>query len=85
MGGNDYFCREEMILKNQSLITMKYSEIHKKLRKAGCYPMGNQQAGHPLWKSPITGKEFATSNHLSEEAAKGTLCNIEKASGVKLK
>ena len=62
---------------------MKYSEIHKKLREAGCYVVRNG-ANHPAWKSPITGKQFPTSYHESEEARKGTLHNIIKLSGVKM-
>lgn len=61
---------------------MKYSEIHRKLRKAGCYPVGSNR--HPKWYSPITGKVFDTSHHESEEAAKGTVSSISKLSGVKL-
>lgn len=60
---------------------MKYSEIHRKLKKAGCYEIGTNR--HPWWYSPITGKKFQTSHHESEEAASGTLRQIEKLSGVK--
>lgn len=28
---------------------MKYSELHKKLKKAGCYLTGKDVAGHPQW------------------------------------
>lgn len=63
---------------------MKYSELHRKLRKAGCYPLDRQIAGHPAWFSPITGKVFTTSNHESNEVAKGTLNSIRKDSGVEM-
>ncbi|MBD5251655.1 MAG: type II toxin-antitoxin system HicA family toxin [Bacteroides sp.] len=63
---------------------MKYSEIHRKLKKAGCYPLGKDIAGDPAWYSPITGKVFPTSHHDKEEAKQGTKRNIEKQSGVKL-
>ena len=53
--------------------TMKYNELHKKLRKAGCYPTGESIVGHPEWYSPITGKTFPTSNHGSKEIAPQTL------------
>lgn len=62
---------------------MKYSEIHRKLRMAGCYIFRNG-ANHPVWKSPITGLLFETSYHDSQEAASGTKKRIEKRSGVKL-
>lgn len=29
---------------------MKYSELEKKLRKAGCYPIDNSD--HPIWYKP---------------------------------
>ncbi len=61
---------------------MKYSELHKMLRRAGCYPTGRQQSGHPLWFSPLTGKTFRTSNHLSQEVASGTLKAIKQAAGI---
>lgn len=60
--------------------TMKYSELHRLLRKAGCYPVGNNK--HPVWYSPITKKEFATSHHESEEVRIGTLRQIKKLSGI---
>lgn len=63
---------------------MKYNELHRKLRKFGCYPTGKDISGHPEWYSPITEQYFATSHHQSEEVKKGTLSNIRKASGVKL-
>ncbi|MCI2134185.1 MAG: type II toxin-antitoxin system HicA family toxin [Bacteroidales bacterium] len=62
---------------------MKYSEIHRKLRKAGCFIFRNGKR-HPVWKSPITGKLFETSYHESEEAKPGTKKDIENKSGVKL-
>lgn len=61
---------------------MKYNELHRLLRKAGCYQLGNQESGHPLWFSPRTGKTFTTSNHLSREVATGTLRAIKKAAGI---
>jgi len=61
---------------------MKYSEIHRKLRRAGCYQIDTNR--HPWWYSPITGKRFQTSHHESEEAAPGTKKIIERMSGVKL-
>ncbi|PXV60168.1 putative RNA binding protein YcfA (HicA-like mRNA interferase family) [Dysgonomonas alginatilytica] len=60
---------------------MKYSELEKKLSKAGCYFV-RQGKKHPIWYSPITEKEFQTSNHKSEEVKKGTLSSIIKDSGI---
>lgn len=62
---------------------MKYSELEKKLKKAGCYLEGTM-GGHPLWYSPITGKFFKMSHHGSKEIASGTLKSIIKDSGVKV-
>ncbi len=62
---------------------MKYSELERLLRKAGCYETGNQMAGHPVWHSPITNREFMMSNHGSEEVASGTLNKILKQAGLK--
>lgn len=61
---------------------MKYSELEKILRKAGCYNTGDSMSGHPLWFSPITNKVFRMSNHKSEEVATGTLTAIKKAAGI---
>jgi len=62
---------------------MKYSEIHRKLRLAGCY-IARNGANHPIWESPITGLTFETSYHESQEAKWGTMKMIQKKSGVKL-
>lgn len=62
---------------------MKYSELAKKLRKAGCYDTGEQVNGHPLWYSPITDRYFQMSNHRKEEVASGTLYKIFKVAGLK--
>ena len=61
---------------------MKYNELHKQLRKIGCYELHQQRNGHPLWYSPITGKKFTTSNHLSQEVKPGTLKSIKRDSGL---
>ena len=61
---------------------MKYSELERKLKKAGCYYV--YDGDHPIWYSPITGQKFKLSHHISEEVKTGTLKAISKASGVKL-
>lgn len=61
---------------------MKYSELHRLLRKNGCYPTGETQSGHPLWYSPKTGKEFTTSHHEKQEVATGTLKSIKRMAGI---
>ena len=61
---------------------MKYAELHKKLKEAGCYII-RQGGNHPIWYSPLTEKEFATSRHESQEVKTGTLNNILKTAGLK--
>lgn len=61
---------------------MKYNELHRLLRKIGCYETGEQRAGHPYWYSPITKLYFTTSNHGKEEVPRGTLNNIKKQAGL---
>ena len=61
---------------------MKYNELIRLLKKAGCYDTGKQQSGHPLWHSPKTGISFQVSNHGKEEVAKGTLNAIKRAAGI---
>ena len=52
---------------------MKYNELIRLLKKAGCYDTGRQMGGHPLWTNPKTGVDFKVSNHGSQEVATGTL------------
>lgn len=66
----------------KNLIRMKYSEIERKLAKQGCMFLRDGKK-HPIWFSPITGKEFQLSHHKSEEAKFGTMKSISKDSGVK--
>lgn len=61
---------------------MKYSELKRLLIKAGCYEVGMEQGGHPLWYSPKTGKTFQLSHHTSHEVAIGTLRKIMKDAGL---
>lgn len=64
---------------------MKYSELHRILRKNGCYEIpGETIAGHPAWYSPITGKKFATGHHRTHDVSETVLKNIRKCSGVKI-
>jgi predicted RNA binding protein YcfA (HicA-like mRNA interferase family) len=62
---------------------MKYSEIERKLKKAGCYCV-DESGRHPLWYSPITDKKFSLSHHKSEEIKIGTKKAISSFSGVEL-
>jgi len=62
---------------------MKYSEVERKLKKAGCQWVKDGKK-HPIWYSPITDEYFTLSYHISEEVKNGTKRSIEKTSGVKL-
>ncbi len=62
---------------------MKYTELEKRLKKAGCYKTPTERNGHPLWHSPITDKDFQMSHHHNEEVATGTLNKILKDAGLK--
>lgn len=62
---------------------MKYNELHRKLRKAGCYPTGASRGGHPEWYSPTTGRYFQTSHHEAQEVKSGTLKAILRDAGIK--
>lgn len=71
-----------MFVLSKKKSNMKYSELHRKLKKRGCYPTGNVIAGHPEWYSPITEKYFPTSHHDKSEVAPGALRKIIRDSGI---
>lgn len=60
---------------------MKYSELERKLKKNGCWWV-EDGSKHPIWYSPITGKEFQLSYHKSQEVKNGTLRSILKDAGI---
>ncbi len=62
---------------------MKYNELERLVKKAGCYATGETVSGHPLWINPKTGVRFTMSHHRSQEVAKGTLKSIKRAAGIK--
>ena len=51
---------------------MKYNELQRELRKAGCFLLRNG-GDHDIWYSPITGLKKAVPRHGSKEIPKGTL------------
>ena len=61
---------------------MKYSELERRLLRAGCVSLDEEQNGHPLWYSPMTGKTFQMSHHKSQEVARGTLVKILRTAGL---
>lgn len=62
---------------------MKYSEIKRKLTKAGCY-LKREGGNHEVWYSPITNLSFTIGRHNAEEVKIKTLRSIAKQSGVEL-
>ena len=62
---------------------MKYNELHRILKKNGCYETGKTRAGHPVWYSPKTGKYFRVGRHGSQEIKGGTLNSMMKDAGLK--
>lgn len=72
---------EKFILNLHSkIVNMKYHELEKKLKEAGCYQVGSNR--HPFWYSPITKMTFQTSHHGGKEVATGTLKKIMKDAGI---
>lgn len=60
---------------------MKYSELEKILKKAGCYIL-KEGANHTIWYSPNTGEKFPVGRHKTEDVPMGTLKSIKKAAGI---
>ena len=42
-----YFAIQKKSIIFAADLVMKYNELHKRLKKWGCYPTGNSIAGHP--------------------------------------
>lgn len=61
---------------------MKYSELVKKLKKAGC-TVYRQGANHTQWYSQITGKIFSVGRHKTEDVKAKTLKSIMQSAGLK--
>lgn len=60
---------------------MKYSELSKKLRAAGCYKL-DEGKRHETWFSPTTRKRFMVGRHKTEEVPIGTLKAILRDAGL---
>lgn len=57
--------------------SMKYNELERKLKKAGCFRL-RQGGRHEIWYSPATGKTHIFSRHGNEEVPVGILRDIMK-------
>lgn len=60
---------------------MKYSELEKMLRKAGCTVL-REGHEHRIWYSPATGKKFPVGRHRTQEVPTGTLKKIKESAGL---
>ena len=60
---------------------MKYSELEKLLKGAGCYPE-HEGGNHRIWYSPLTGERFPVGHHKTREVPRGTLRSILAAAGL---
>lgn len=60
---------------------MKYSELIKLLKRAGC-TVYREGSNHTQWHSPITGKIFPVRRYKSEDVPIGTLKSIMRDAGL---
>ena len=63
------------------MIRVKYSELEKLLKAAGCRP-DREGNNHRMWFSPITGARFPVAYHKTKDVPRGTLKSILKAAGI---
>ena len=61
---------------------MKYAELKRDLRKAGCRKIF-EDSNHERWYSPISKIKFWVARHNQEEVKPGTLNSILKQAGLK--
>lgn len=60
---------------------MKYNELERLVRKAGCYDTKRQQAGHPLWYSPKTGENLSDEQSRKRRSSLRNLTENQTGSG----
>lgn len=60
---------------------MKYSELEKLLRKAGC-TVRREGHEHRIWYSPATDKTFPVGRHKTKDVPFGTLKKIKESAGL---
>lgn len=61
---------------------MKYTELKKKLTKAGYRLERHGKGSHQIWKHKGTGKRIVFPDHGSKEIPKGTVARIMKDAGI---
>lgn len=62
-------------------VSMKYRELYKELRKAGCLLL-RHGCRHDIWQNPANGQCSAVPRHGTEEVPKGTLKSIYQRLGL---
>lgn len=62
---------------------MKQSELCRKLKKLGCFPLGTG-TNHDWWYNPVNGKKFQVPRHRTAEINEKLLGSIKKQSGLNL-
>ncbi len=60
---------------------MRYSELEKQLREAGC-EIHREGKSHTMWINPQTGVKFMVPRHKTQEVPIGTLKSIKKSAGL---
>nr|DAG78041.1 MAG TPA: toxin [Caudoviricetes sp.] len=60
---------------------IKYSELERELKKAGCYIL-KEGSNHSIWFSPVSGQKFTVPRHKTQDVPKGTLKSIRTAAGL---
>lgn len=55
---------------------MKYSELYRKLKKAGCFLL-RHGGRHDIWSNPANGKSAVVPRHGTGEVPQGTLKSIK--------
>jgi len=60
---------------------MKYSELYRKLKKAGCFLL-RHGGRHDIWSNPANGKSAVVLRHGTGEVPQGTLKSIYQELGL---
>ena len=60
---------------------MKYNELYKKLKKAGCFLL-HHGGRHDVWVNPANGRMTRVGRHGTEEVPTGTLKAIYQELGL---
>lgn len=64
-----------------TIVMMKYNELYRKLRKAGCFLL-RHGGSHDIWVNPKNGNSVSVPRHGTEEVLEGTLKSIYRRLGL---